>query len=166
MNLERLPFSVLTTTHSLLVVADRNDKNLWTYDPHLGVLHGLGHFDDNPSLFTPLMLQVITAPEPDVLRMKMEWERAARKNTRYGGEDCVTREGLPPDAPLPFIPALGDPVFLSDIEDETTIEALNSFEECCAQIAECDAAILLEEAPNKPAKRNVKRTSKRARVPQ
>ena len=43
-----LPANIMTTTHGLLVVADKDLNDLFIYCPHFGVMRGLGNFDDNP----------------------------------------------------------------------------------------------------------------------
>ena len=155
----RLPTNVMTTTYGLLVIADKDLNDLFTYDKHYGVMRGLGNFDDNPRLFTSLMLQLITAPPEDVARMQKEWSQAARKNTRYIGRDHhATREDLEPDAPLPYIPALGEPSFLADIEDYG-VQALEEFELVCVACDALDAEIATQEMTAKPATK-VKNRSK------
>ena len=76
-----LPATVTTST-GLLVICDAQNKELFTYCPHFGVMRGLGYFDDRPTFFVPSHLQLLTAPEDDLVRMKREWDLAARKNVR------------------------------------------------------------------------------------
>ena len=83
--------------------------------------------------------------------MQKEWSQAARKNTRFIGRDRhASREDLDPDAPLPYIPALGEPSFLSDT-GEYGVEALEDFELLCMACDELDAEIAAQEKTAKPA---------------
>ena len=91
-----LPFSLMTTTHGLLVVADGEDNDLFTYCPERGVMLGLGDFDDRPRMYTPKCLQLFIAPVEDLLRMKREWEKAASGN----------------NTSLPFVAAKTEPTYL------------------------------------------------------
>ena len=77
-----LPATVMTTTHGLLVIGDKDNKDLFTFCPRFGVMRGLGYFDDRPTHFVPSYLQLLTAPEDDLVKMRNEWDLAARKNTR------------------------------------------------------------------------------------
>jgi hypothetical protein len=143
--------NIMTTTHGLLVVADKDLNDLFTYCPHFGVMRGLGNFDDNPRLFTPSYLQLFTASPEDIQRMQKEWSQAARKNTRFIGRvHNAAREDLEPDAPLPYIPALGEPSFLADIEDYG-VQALEEFELVCMACDEIDAEIAAQKKTAKPA---------------
>jgi hypothetical protein len=129
-----LPFSLTTTTHGLLVVADASCNDLFSYCPHLGVMPELGDFDDHPRMYTPKCLQLFRAPVEDLVRMKREWEEALKQNTRYGNS-AFTRNNLPKDAPLPFIPALhAAAVFVED-----GAEDLQEFDRICCEIEEWDA---------------------------
>jgi hypothetical protein len=128
-----LPFSLMTTTHGLLVVSDASCNDLFTYCPHFGVMPDLGDFDDHPRMYTPECLQLFRAPVEDLVRMKQEWEEALKRNTRYANS-AFTRDNLPKDAPLPFIPALHAEVFVEDCADD-----LQEFDRICCEIGECDA---------------------------
>lgn len=102
-----LPFSLMTTTHGLLIISDGADTNLYTYCPQLGVMRGLGDFDDRPRMYTPKHLQLFDASVEDLRRMKREWEAATLTNDRYGLRRAST---CAKDAPLPFIAQLGEPI--------------------------------------------------------
>ena len=65
--------------------------------------------------------------------MKQEWEEALKRNTRYANS-AFTRDNLPKDAPLPFIPAFHAKVFVEDCADD-----LQEFDRICCEIGECDA---------------------------
>jgi hypothetical protein len=93
-----LPFSFMTTTHGLLVVADGEYKDLFTYCPERGVMRGLGDFDDRPRAYTPKCVQLFDASLEELQRMKKEWAKAARVGR------SKTR------AKPPFIPGLHEPV--------------------------------------------------------
>lgn len=122
-----LPFSLMTTTHGLLIVSDAtNDDPLFTYCPKLGVMRGLGDFDARPSHYTPKYLQLFEASVEDLRRMKLEWEAAAEANTRYGTQP---RNSWPANAPPPYMPALGEPI--SPDTNDPDLAALNAF---CAKI--------------------------------
>jgi len=124
-----LPFSLLTTTYGLLVMGDANNEDLFTYCPHLGVMRGLGDFDDNMRMYTPKYSQVFVAPVDELLRMKRDWHNAALTNDRYG---LRSRSQCPADAPLPFIAKLSEPEYVDQTCDE-----MKSFNECCT-IVESD----------------------------
>lgn len=100
-----LPFSLTTTTHGLLIVNDGLGNNLFTYCPHFGVMRGIGDFDDHPAFYEPELQQLFAAPIDDLRRMLIEWDRAERKNVRWGLKSC-SRDSLPNNAPLPFIAQL------------------------------------------------------------
>ena len=64
------------------MICDAQNKELFTFCPRFGVQRGLGYFDDRPTFFVPSYLQLLTAPEDEIVRMKQEWDLAARKNAR------------------------------------------------------------------------------------
>jgi len=123
-----LPFSLMTTTNGLMIVSDGADNNLFTYCPQLGVMRGLGDFDDRPRMYTPKCLQLFDAPVEDLRRMKQEWETAALTNDRY---DLRAIGACPKDAPLPFIANLSEPTTTDSVRDD-----IAAYEEICDQIDE------------------------------
>lgn len=58
-----LPFSLMTTTHGLLVVADGENNDLFTYCPEHGVMLGLGDFDDRPQNVHSKMPSIVCSPD-------------------------------------------------------------------------------------------------------
>ncbi|WP_144061312.1 hypothetical protein [Hyphomicrobium denitrificans] len=110
-----LPFSLMTTTHDLLVVADAENNDLFTYCPKKGVMLGLGDFDDRPRMYTPKCLQLFIAPIEDLRRMKREWKEAAARDSGNA---------------LPFIPALTEPVYV----DESHSTMIAKFGKSCREI--------------------------------
>src|ERR1700687_6149491 len=107
----QLPFSLITTTKGLLHIAAKDGTKLFTYDPHLGVLHGIGDITcADPSLFTPAKTQTFTAPVGHVRYMAKVWGQAADENMRTPGS-YSNRNDFEPDATLPFTAALAEPFF-------------------------------------------------------
>ncbi len=121
-----LPFSLMTTTHGLMIVSDGAENNLFTYCPQFGVMRGLGDFDDRPRMYTPKRLQLFDAPVEDLVRMKREWEAAVLTNERYA---LRSLDSCSKDAPLPFIANLDELVLVEEDAAE-----LQFFEEACEEL--------------------------------
>ena len=110
---------------------------LFTFCPRFGVQRGLGYFDDRPTHFVPSYLRLLTAPEDEIVCMKREWDLAARKNVRLAQR---YEFDSPADAELPFIPALGEPSFVADLDESVQTECA-AIEEFLSWIEQQDSEI-------------------------
>ena len=126
----RLPATLTTTTRGLLVICDAQNKELFTFSRASVSREAWATLMIGRRSLSPSYLQLLTAPEDEIVRMKQEWELAARKNARLAQRyEFDSIDDIPADAKLPYIPALGEPSFITDLDESAQADcaALEEF---------------------------------------